>query len=714
MGIQEVMEITTDSLIREDEKRHYEVFDSFNPITGRGMPGSRQKVRINDFPACKRMWVPTEVMRNHMFRKVVKLGSIKDYIESVGLEATEKEVQRVVFFLCRIRASEDPGFAFALFYKIQDKKSGLMVPFIINYPQLLVLRLAEEQRRAREPIKIVIGKARQWGGSTLAEFYMKWMIDFKHQGWNMVVIAHVKDAAKRVKAMFEKAVKSQVGWSVGADGKRLELMPYQGSQSDFQMKTTSGDLVRTSVISVATYERPDSMRSGDIKMGHYTEVAYWKKTAEKDPEEVISSISASIPDLPDTVEIFESTGRTATGLFYNMYQEGKDPDAASAYKSIFIPFFIIPHDQTPVKDKREFAQWLIDNKNNEECPKGYRESGKFFWWLWEQGASFDAINWYRRTRNKYPSHTRMATEAPVTDVEMFRNSGKLIFDMYAIDALERACKKKPEYEGDIITVEQKGPEAIKGCRFELIKIGEKPLAVWKLPDKLKVANRYVVSVDIGGSGENSDYTVMTVIDRLGMIAGLNGKPRVVARWRGHIRHDLLAWKAAALAHFYDDALLVIESNSADTHNKYSDTEGDHFGTIIQEIADYYPNLYVRQSAEDNVQEKQEGKFGFHTNVLTKGWVIDNYQAYIDDSLYVEPDERCYTELNMYERREDGTIGNTPGKGNHDDIVMSTGIGLYVSQYKMSKPYFIKVTPKASAGAKRATVTVRQKTSMATI
>ena len=66
------------------------------------------------------------------------------------------------------------------------------------------------------------------------------------------------------------------------------------------------------------------------------------------------------------------------------------------------------------------------------------------------------------------------------------------------------------------------------------------------------------------------------------------------------------------------------------------------------------------------------------------------QAYIEDALYVEPDERSFVEMNMYERRDDGTIGNTPGKNNHDDIVMSTGIGLYVSQYKMPKPYFIKV------------------------
>ena len=45
------------------------------------------------------------------------------------------------------------------------------------------------------------------------------------------------------------------------------------------------------------------------------------------------------------------------------------------------------------------------------------------------------------------------------------------------------------------------------------------------------------------------------------------------------------------------------------------------------------------------------------------------------------------ELLIYERKEDGTLGNVDGKNNHDDIVMSTGIGLYVSQ-KMPVPAWI--------------------------
>ena len=78
-------------------------------------------------------------------------------------------------------------------------------------------------------------------------------------------------------------------------------------------------------------------------------------------------------------------------------------------------------------------------------------------------------------------------------------------------------------------------------------------------------------------------------------------------------------------------------------------------------------------------QKVKNIYGFHTNTLTKEQVIDNYVAYVEDELYEEPDEQAYKEVLLYERKEDGTMGNVDGKNNHDDIVMSTGIGLWVSQ-----------------------------------
>ena len=100
--------------------------------------------------------------------------------------------------------------------------------------------------------------------------------------------------------------------------------------------------------------------------------------------------------------------------------------------------------------------------------------------------------------------------------------------------------------------------------------------------------------------------------------------------------------------------MVIESNTAD-RERDNNTEGDHFGTIIDEISGYYGNLYQRTKAPESVTEGITPVYGFQTNKLTKGWVIDNLIACVDDKLWEEPDEQMYLELGWYERDENGKM-----------------------------------------------------------
>lgn len=689
-----VDESVLQDLVRENIRRNREIFEGFNPVTGRGAPGERVKIVLPDSPI-RVQYMPKRCVEHNIFLKqLIKAGSIKKYIDQLGWEYTDEHYQDVVRAMVVARAEEDPAFAFAMIYKIVDKEEGTVIPYVLNYPQRLLLAKQEEMRYNGKPIRIIMPKARQFGGSTETQLYGKWIQDFKHERWNMAIMAHQTSASIRIRAMYDLALEHQPGWSVGYKGRRLKSAPFKGSQTDFIVKTNKQEEVRGSVTTVASYENYDASRSANLKIAHLSEVAYWKETEQKKPEGVLSSLNGTIGNRPDTMIVMESSGRVVGDFFYNMYQEAKDPDIPSAWEPLFIPFFCIELYREELTEEGEhgcresdkykkaamaFALWLYENKDNPNCPDGYRESGKFFWQLWNKGASFEAINWYREKRNEFRTHSYFATEFPGDDVECFMAAGNLIFNKYSVEAMMLKMKKVPVFIGNIIGDEDKGVKAIKSAKLiDRLDDGQS-LRVWQLPDILKVDNRYVVSVDIGGRSQKSDFTVMTVIDRFGMMREMGGRPKVVARWRGHIRHDLLAWKAAQLAHFYHDAKLVIEKNTADTKKGMVDEEGEHSGTIIDEIANYYPNLYIRETEVDKVTQKVKNIYGFHTNTLTKEQVIDNYVAYVEDELYEEPDEQAYKELLIYERKEDGTMGNVDGKNNHDDIVMSTGIGLWVSQ-----------------------------------
>lgn len=696
-----------ESLVLENIRRNREIFEGFNPVTGRGAPGPRVTVVLPDAPIRVQRMPERVAKHNLIVKKLIKHGSIRKYIEDeLGEDYSDERYEDVVYAMFRARAEEDPAFAFAMIYKIVDKEEGTVIPFFLNYAQRLLLEKQEEMRLAGLPIRIVMPKARQFGGSTETQLYMKWMQDFRHKRWNSAIMAHQTAASIRIRAMYDLALEHQPGWTVEFKGRHLKSAPFKGSTADFIVKTNADEQVRDSVTTVASYENYDASRSANLKMAHLSEVAYWKETEQKKPEGVLSSLNGTIGNRRDTIIVMESSGRVVGDFFYNMYQEAKDPNIPSAWEPLFIPFFFIelyreeldfawesifsnkiPWSRVEQKEgyqelAREFAQWLYDNKDNPNCPEGYRESGKFFWQLWQKGASFEAINWYRNKRNEFRTHSYFATEFPGDDVECFMAAGNLIFNKYSVDAMSAKMKRPPVFVGNIVGDEEKGYEAIRTARLTEDLSDGQILRIWQGPDALKVNDRYVVSVDIGGRSQKSDYTVMTVIDRFPLMFG--EKPKVVARWRGHIRHDLLAWKAAQLAHYYNDALLVIEKNTADTKKARLEEEGDHSGTIIDEIADYYPNMYIGRTEVDKVKQTVTNVYGFHTNVQTKEQVIDNYISYIEDELYEEPDEQAYVELLIYERKEDGTMGNVDGKNNHDDIVMSTGIGLWVSQ-KMPIP-----------------------------
>lgn len=701
-------------LVLENIRRNREIFEGFNPVTGRGAPGPRVKVVLPDSPIRVQHMPERVAKHNFIVKKLIKHGSIRKYIEDeLDEDFSQERYEDVVYAMYRARAEEDPAFAFAMIYKIVDKEEGTVIPFFLNYPQRKLLEKQEEMRLAGRPIRIVMPKARQFGGSTETQLYMKWMQDFRHKRWNSAIMAHQTAASIRIRAMYDLALEHQPGWTVEFKGRHLKIAPFKGSTADFIVKTNADEQVRDSVTTVASYENYDASRSANLKMAHLSEVAYWKETEQKKPEGVLSSLNGTIGNRRDTIIVMESSGRVVGDFFYNMYQEAKDPNIPSAWEPLFIPFFFIelyreeldgkwesifsnkiPWNKVEQKEgyqelAREFAQWLYDNKDNPNCPEGYRESGKFFWQLWQKGASFEAINWYRNKRNEFRTHSYFATEFPGDDVECFMAAGNLIFNKYSVDAMSAKMKRPPVFVGNIIGDEEKGDEAIRTARLTEDIFDGQILRIWQHPDALKVNDRYVVSVDIGGRSQKSDFTVMTVIDRFPLMFG--EKPKVVARWRGHIRHDLLAWKAAQLAHYYNDALLVIEKNTADTKKARLDEEGDHSGTIIDEIADYYTNMYIGRTEVDKVKQTVTNVYGFHTNVQTKEQVIDNYISYIEDELYDEPDEQAYKELLIYERKEDGTMGNVDGKNNHDDIVMSTGIGLWVSQKMPMPTWMVKET-----------------------
>ena len=680
-GQSEASGYTTTGLL-EEERRRCKRFTGFNPITGEGCPSERRLLAIPDMPFPEQL-VPLQVYENPLVTLVLKEGSIHKFIDRYYNGDYDTYFEAIVRMIVVARAKDDPAFALYVFFRIQSKTTGEMVPFKCNYPQRIVLESMEKMRRSGEPIRMIILKARQWGGSTLVQLYMAWVQLFLKEGWYSVILAQTKDTSRRIKAMFTKVLSSLPAYALDGEGQIL-FKPYEKSSSDSVICWDNGDIARNNVVSIASYENYDSVRGNSYSMAHYSEVAFWKDTEGKSPEEVISSVSGGILELPLTIDVMESSARGCSGYFYDECQLAMK--GLSARKFIFIAFFDIEHDTLPVRNKKKFAAWLLSVKDMDTPPKGCLDAGRYYWRMWTLGATFEHIQWYIKKRKTFHDHANMASEAPIDPIEAFKNSGNLIFNPYRLEELAGMYIKSPIFVGDILGETRKGEAALKSIRIKEEDNG--CMKIWSRPNTLvEVRNRYIVSVDIGGRSKTSDYSVITVIDRMGMMKGIDGVPKVVARWRGHIRHDYLAWKAAQIATYYNNALLVFESNTYDAE-KDKNTDGEHMEFILDEVGDAYDNMYFRRNNSEEIKEGEAKKWGFNTNKVTKIKLIDNLIVYVDDGLWEEPDNDMFDELKIYEKREDNSFGNIKGKGNHDDVLMSTAIGLYISQYEMEPPSIV--------------------------
>lgn len=582
------MNTELEDILAEDESRRKRNAAPFDPVSGLNSTGPRRPLEVEGMPG---LWLPESMFNEPMMAELSKSGSLKKFL-STRPQLSEKDFQQRFE---RLRCLHDFPYWAARYAYIKRKGGGEDVLFTLNRPQRRLVELFESMRVAGEPIRVILLKARQWGGSTCVQIYMAWLQLIHRIGLNSLIIAHQSAATEEIRDMFDRMIERYPA----------ELLTEPGEKPDPQAKKTahvgrSGAairlLARKCKIKVGTAERPDSCRGGDYNLVHLSEVGIWKKTLGKSPDDMVRSACSGILFEPLTMIVYESTANGTGNFFHREYEAARRGE--SQFRPLFISWYEIDQYTLPPADRRTFAAELLKMRTQEDSTSERREPGRYLWMLWQRGATLDAINWYVHERTKYNDHGMMASEYPTDDVEAFVHSGARVFDRYKVEALRHDCCK-PGWRGEVSGEGDWGERALKKLAFHEDACGN--LAIWCKPDTKgrTVSDRYVAVVDVGGRSLKSDWSVVCVFDRLFMASG--GGPEVVAQWRGHCDIDLLAWKAVQIAAFYDNALLVIESNTLETKDRERSVEGDQSNFILNQIREVYPNLYARRQSEEAVK-----------------------------------------------------------------------------------------------------------------
>ena len=628
------------------------LFVHYDPIVGEGSPIQRVCLYLARQHE-KYVKIPLWMAESDEMAEVIRCGDVPTYCDTHNVD-----IASMMQALHYLRCKYDFEYWCATCCFIKDKQSGKMVNLILNNGQRKVYKEQATKQFSRQPVRILICKARQWGGSTETEAYMLWVQTFHEINWNSVIVAHQKDPARNVRAMYNRMCKFHP-----ADIATLKLSNFEGSSNNKYLEE------RGSVISIGTALKPDALRSDDIKMAHFSEVGLYKRTREISPEALVQAIVSSVPsNLPNTVITLESTAKGIGNYFYEQWQ--KATNGESAYTPLFVGWWELPQYWEAFESEEEKIEFILSMSEVEQ----YRFS---------LGATLEGLKWYRKKLLELSGDIiAMMNEYPSTPEEAFAATQRFAHNPLHLKELESYCKE-PKFKGEIMADAQYGAGAINNS-LQFVEQPNGNLWIWQMPDKsVKMRNRYVVAFDMGGRSSGADYSVISVLDRYYLMHG--GCEERVATYRFHLDHDLAAWKAVQLAKFYNEALLAPEINSAVSDSDA--TDGDHSLTIFDVIKPHYFNIYARTNPQ-RVKEGKPALLGFHTNKKTKSEIVDHYNACIREGLYIERDIRAIYEARHYEIKPNGSYGNIDGKDEHDDLHMSTMIALKVSS-EMPMPTIVE-------------------------
>lgn len=625
-----------DEILAENRRRNLlrDSLEHFDPIRGEGCSGDRVEAGPEAWTD-GREFIPREMLSDPGYHSA-----------------------RTPAAWARLRCHYDFEYWAAKCCRIKDKNSRQIVPFILNRPQRRVVKLLEQDRRAGRPMRMVILKARQWGGSTVVEMYMAWIQTVLATGCHAIVCGAEKTGTQVVVNLYADMLAHYPEELWESMGPGEEEVPVSGKSSGKKtsapkvpaLKTSRGILQlegRGNRIYVAASTNPNAVRGADAALVHLTEAAYWKATKGKDPWDTVRAIYCSVAMAPMTMIVMESTADGVGSFFHEEWLRAES--GQSGKRAVFVPWHEIKAYSLGFTDREEaFALWSgMDS---------YERS------LWENDRlTLEQIHWYNRRRREMKEHSKMKSEFPSNPLEAFTSSSSNVFPPEKTAILrERCCQPKAIGEVASQSGALSGAEALEGVVFRTDPRGE--MHIWQFPES---DARYVVSVDVGGLSEKADWSVIAVI-RCG------NHPEVAAQWRGHIDHDLLAWKGAMIATYYNEAQLVFESNTLESGDAQAgDAPYRQGALILHQLYRHYPNLYRRHAPGGS---SCAGIPGFHTNRQTKQMIITELIAAVRDGTYIERCHSACDEMDYYERRANGSYGARQGR--HDDILMTRAIGLH--------------------------------------
>lgn len=295
--------------------------------------------------------------------------------------------------------------------KIKAKNRQLM-PLILNKAQLFAHRLIEEQRARTGKVRALILKGRQQGFSTYVggRFYHRTSLS---TGTNTYILTHEQAATDTLFAM------------VGRYHENTPLRPHTAAANAKELNFDKLD----GGYAVGTAGSKAVGRSKTIHLFHGSEVGFWPNARDH-----FAGIMQTIPDLPGTEIILESTANGIGNLFHEEWQKAEA--GTSDFIAIFVPWFWSDEYRRPVPEDFQLS--------HAPGPDGDPSEAEY---MQQHNLELSQMVW-RRFKIGELGHTLFKQEYPATAAEAFQVTGHESFIKPGL--VMRARKAQLEAVGPLV------------------------------------------------------------------------------------------------------------------------------------------------------------------------------------------------------------------------------------------------------------------------
>jgi hypothetical protein len=497
-------------------------------------------------------------------------------------------------------------------------KSGELKVFVPNRAQKHVLGIIKKLWFENKIIRLFILKARQLGLSTLIEAII-YATTSQRSNINSLIVADDDDGSSYIfemsKLYHEKCPAHIRAKEKKSNEKKLE---FDGIHSQ---------------ILIDTARNKNAGRNYTFQAAHLSNWAYFPY-----PDDIMSGLNNSVPALPRTMIIKETTAKGAN-FAKDEWMMAKNGEID--YVPIFIPWYwddgyAMTVDHFVIGDK-SLGDTTIDEPTL--CDSMVKENiynieERLAWRRWK--IKNDCKGDVYKFKQEFPSNDEEAFEGIV---------GNPRFNITALNKLRRRCVAP--IKGDLVYRNSE-------VSFENNEKGV--YEVYNFPDD---TTKCVIGVDISeGIGKDRSSASVLNLDTLTEDIVLNTSKLDPSQFAIEI------WK---LGHWCNKALVAIENNGPGLACILPLRNGQEIQGVKYSA---YRNLYYKDTL-DEATKKKTRKFGWTTSSKTKPVQIDKLAGFIREGTISIPSLGTIRECQFFVIDEDGNCAAL--EGNTDDRVMALSI-----------------------------------------